>query len=404
MEPSGPEFTGPVVRRTKGLAFPDTAEEAAMACYGAEAHGARGRERLDLSGPAPVAAFCNPFKDGTPEAFVLTEDEDGWGYVRYLSQDPPVTGRWFLRELPGRPSTATAVVVTVQGLTVSAHWTDVSGNLWWAPLTPGGFGDPVQYGLGKGIVRLAVTYHRSGRNPCTPVVYGTAVQAGSRVPRLWLSTPAHPMTYYRMPEGFGGRAAFTLSMAGPDVWVVDGVLDGRLMRWRGQQGTSALQGPLEYGGDCVPARSVVGTYGQVDPLMPRPLFIGRDGVLYAWAGRRGAIEPAGRSPVREARVAGQPYGKTLVYMTGRDGALGAMRAGTWDDAVPVPGSVEQISAVPRMDAVYPALHPDDRPTVFAMESTSGTLTVFSRNSTGWECRAVLGFERPGQSQPAGGRS
>ncbi|MDQ0771908.1 hypothetical protein QF026_000374 [Streptomyces aurantiacus] len=375
-----------------------------MACHGAEACEVRGSERLDQSGPAPVAAFCNPFKGGAPEAFVLTEDEDGWGYVRYLSQDPRATGRWFLWELPGRPSTATAVVVTVQGLTVCAHWTDVYGSLWRAPLTLGGFGGPVRYGLGQGIVRLAATYHRSGRRPYTPVVYGTAGRAGSRVPRLWLSTAAHPMTYYRMPEGFGSTSAFTLSMAGPDAWVVDGVLEGRLLRWRGRQGTSALQGPLEYGGDGLPASSVVGTYGQVDPLTPRPLFVGADGVLYMWAGRHGAIEPVGRHPVREARVAGQSCGKTLVYLTGKDGVLAAMRAGTGDDAFPVLGSVEQISAIPRADAVFPTLHPDDRPTVFAMESISGTLTVFSRDSAGWGCRAVLEFERPGLSQPAGGRS
>ncbi|ALC20362.1 conserved hypothetical protein [Streptomyces pristinaespiralis ATCC 25486] len=372
--------------------------------YGAESHRNRDWERLDQSGPAPVAGFCNPFKGGAPEAFVLTEDETGWGHVRYLSQDPRGTGQWFLQELPGRPSTATAIVATVQGLTVCAHWTDVSGDLWRAPLTSAGIGGTVRHGLGKGIVRLAVTYHGAGRSPYTPVVYGTARQAGSRLPRLWVSSPAHPMTYYRMPEGFGSTSGFTLSMAGPDVWVVDGVREGRLQRWRGQQGTSALQGPLEYGSDDVLARSAVGAYGRVDPLAPRPLFVGQDHGLYAWAGRLGAFEVAGGEPVREAHVARQPHGKALVYMTGKDGVLRTMTAHAPFDACTLRGPVEPVSEAPRVDTAFPTLHPADRPTVFTMESAGGTLSLFSHNSAAWECHAVLGFEQPGVPHPADGRS
>ncbi|MFE2021877.1 hypothetical protein ACFW9O_27945 [Streptomyces sp. NPDC059499] len=150
-----------------------------------------------------VGTFCNPFKNGSAEAFVITDtpseggDGSGTYTLNYLAQDPGAAHGWTLTPIPGAPAgTPTSVVACIADgcpnffctftdqfgnltSTVWHGWIDSDGNITTDSFT---YSFPVE-GFTVGVQSLKVAY------------YNPAIQGRSNGPIPTTGTDPLPIVY-----------------------------------------------------------------------------------------------------------------------------------------------------------------------------------------------------------------
>lgn len=331
-------------------------------------------DQKQSQGVAPwVGTFCNPFKNGLAEAFVITDtpSEGGSGSgtytLNYLAQDPSAAHGWTLTPIPGAPAgTPTAVVACIAGgcpnffctftddsgastSTVWHGWIDSDGNITTDSFT-------YEFSVeGIGVQTLKVAY------------YNPAIQGQSNGPIPTTGTDPLPIVYtagnFWLPEvTFVGTFSFDGSR-----WHQDSMVYGDLKDphpawsdwtlfpiaqqfgnwvlvcadssvsadqslsslWRLNSDSLIAQSPYSRSNTPVspapvtPAQSLAGVCWEGEEYGFRPLYIDTNGVPFLYDAEYGGIvlpvNTAGTITSAQAVTDGK--GMTSVYFTDSAGTL-----------------------------------------------------------------------------------
>ncbi|MFE3584878.1 hypothetical protein [Streptomyces vinaceus] len=285
-------------------------------------------------GAGPAAAFCNPFRGGSPEVLLLSRRSGNITQLMHLSPRDGGRRPWICQVVMDLPAMPAELVTTSYQGTVQAYWTGRHGRLWRSLLTPDGFSTPVALRWALDTQALQTTYFLpQNGGPAEPVLYGITPGRTHSGVRLWIRTLHGHTGHFDLPDLAPGNR-LQLSMTGRTSWVIDTAQNGFLRRWDGHVDGSVNEA-VTYAMAGVQAMFVFGTCDPVRLQFPQPMFVANDGLAYLWNPRMGPLPcTTARMRVAQAVAARGVGGDSVVYLSGLDGRLSVARQFSWEDLDP----------------------------------------------------------------------
>lgn len=365
---------------------------------------------------SPVATFCNPAKNGAPEALVITSGEGG-AQIQYLAQEPTQPGGWSLTPLSellsNHPSSwfsePTGVLATVADGQVTLWWVGSQGPCETTLDSLTDLGPVTLWGDLVGLSNLGVCYYSppatSQSAAPSPVVYG--YQASSQT--LYLLAYGAGQGWGQNTYSKGGTLSgtgFEVMMSSPNNWWLYSpkAYASGVLTTAGSSGSITLHNWAQPVGLPSPT-SVVGISvppGEGQSLSPSPFFLGSGTPFFQSSAYGFSVLPAPSANVASAacvplQTTATSSGMVSAYLV--DSAtdnLSVLRQIGWsnDEALPlwappmpIAGNfTNPVTGVtttgPGVQAVFPSAYPNDPPTLFTIDPEFNYLTLYYQSSAG----------------------
>lgn len=370
---------------------------------------------------SPVAAFCNPAKNGAPEALVITQPDSGGPEVQYLAQDPTQSGGWSLTPLstllasdysadPNMFADPQGVLATVSGSQVTLWWISTAG-LCQSTLDGSSNPGPITlWGDLVGLSNLGVCYYSpaagSQGTPPVPVVYGYQASAETLYLLAYAGGQDWAQNTYRLGQPLLSGTGFQMMMTSANNWALySPKISGTGVLTIADGPDRATLGPWSVGSGLPAPTSVIGISvppgeGQSPP--PCPFYLGTGTPFFQLSANVFSVLPAPTANVVAAVCVPLPTtadssGMISAYLV--DAAtdnLSVLRQIGWSNdeslplwapPMPIAGNfTNPVTGVtttgPGVQAVFPSLYPNDPPTLFTIDPEHGYLTLYFQSSAG----------------------